>query len=301
MEILENILLAPYTGFKIGGPAKFFCIVKTKDDCIDALEYARNSSLKVFILGSGTNLLVSDSGFDGLVIRNSLKEIFFDNGLITAGAGLTLAEIFVFATQNSRIGFERMATVPGTLGGALYNNAHYLDDLISNYIVSVDVYDSTSPSKIKTLSMDQLDFKYDSSKIKTDSLVVLSALIKLPEGDVDASKKYYLELLKKRGDTQPYGTMNAGCMFQNVSKEGNELLVAAPGNHGVSAGWLIDQAGLKGKAVGNIEVSTKHGNFFINRGKGTAADVEKLIELCKESVYNKFKVDLELEIKILKN
>jgi UDP-N-acetylmuramate dehydrogenase len=299
ITIKENILLAPYTGLKVGGPATLFVAVRTIQELIEALDYAHAQKLEYFVLGSGTNLLITDKGFAGLVIKDEIKLLEYQNDLITAGCGLTLPEIHLFGHRHGRIGFEKMATVPGTLGGALYSNAHYLDDLISNYVVSVDVYDSSQAGRIQTIAKDALAFAYDTSLIKTQNLVAVSACLKLPEGDTTESKGYYLELIKKRGASQPYGTITAGCIFQNVPKTDDLALVNAPGHHGISAGWLIEQAGLKGVKIGGAEVSPKHCNFIVNTGQASAQDILDLIALVKEKVYTKFNVTLELEIKVL--
>lgn len=289
-KIQENVELAKYTSFRIGGPARYFIEAKTIDDIIFAADFAKQKGLPIFLLGGGTNLLVQDAGFKGLVIRNQAKGIEMQDGLVIASTGVVLPEIHNFANKNGLIGFEKLATVPGTLGGALYNNAHWSDDLLSNYVQWVDVL---SGGNIVRMNVEDLEFAYDSSVFKTKGLVALRAALKLPIGDISASKAKFLEYIKSRTETQPYGTLNSGCMFQNVQQK------LGPGNHGTSAGYLIDQVGLKGATVGDAEVSVKHGNFFINKGGASSADIIKLAELCRQKVKEKFGVDLEYEIKII--
>lgn len=294
----ENIELSKYTSFRIGGPASFFVEAKTDADFISALSFSREQNLPFLVLGGGTNILIKDQGFKGLVIRSQSKNLSFEdqgeNGLIIADSGNVLPIINQFANQNGLVGFEKLATVPGTLGGAIYNNAHWKDDLLSKHIQWIEVIDPAEEVlSVKHLDIKDLDFKYDSSLIKTKNLIALRAAILLSKGDVTESKKTYVEYLKSRTESQPYGTLNSGCMFQNIAEN------LGPGNHGTSAGYLIDQAGLKGLKIGGAQISEKHGNFFINTGNASSDDILKLAETCREKVRDKFGVDLEFEVKIV--
>ncbi|MDB4940108.1 MAG: UDP-N-acetylenolpyruvoylglucosamine reductase [Candidatus Doudnabacteria bacterium] len=290
----NNVQLAKFTSFRIGGPAKYFVEAKTDNDIVEALSFANENKLKFFVLGSGTNILVQDQGFDGVVIRNQLKDLKLEDGLVVADSGLLLVLINQFANKNGRVGFEKLSTVPGTLGGALYNNAHWQDDLLSYYVQWVEVIDPADPGlKIQRLTKEQLDFGYDSSLIKKKNLVALRAALLLPEGDVEQSRKTMLSYMKSRSDSQPYGTANSGCMFQNIPQ------TLGPGNHGTSAGYLIDQAGLNGMRVGDAVISEKHGNFFINEGHAKSGDILKLAEIAREKVKAKFGVNLEFEVKVI--
>ncbi len=294
----ENIELSKYTSFRIGGPASFFVEAKTDADFLQALNFSREHQLPFLVLGGGTNMLINDKGFKGVVIRNQSKNLSFEDqgeyGLVTSDTGNVLAMINQFANKNGLIGFEKLATVPGTLGGAIYNNAHWKDDLLSKHIQWVDVINPEDQElKVTRLSIEELDFKYDSSVIKTKNLIALRAGILLSKGDVAESKKTYTEYMKNRSESQPYGTLNSGCMFQNITQN------LGPGNHGTSAGYLIDQAGLKGLKIGGAQISEKHGNFFINTGNASSDDILKLAETCKVKVKEKFGVDLEFEVKIV--
>ncbi len=289
-----NIQLAKFTSFRIGGPAKYFVEAKNDQDFVEALKFAKQTNLPFFVLGSGTNILIQDKGFDGVVIRNQMKEIRMDGDWVVAETGLGLVLINQFANKNGRVGFEKLTTVPGTLGGAIYNNAHWKDDLLSNYIAWVEVIDPEDPElKVERLSLEQLNFGYDSSLIKQKNLIALRAALNLPTGDVEQSRKLLLEYLKTRHESQPQAVGNCGCVFQNVQQN------LGPGNHGTSAGYLIDQVGLKGMRIGDAVISEKHGNFFINQGNASSDDVIKLAELCKQKVKEKFDVELEYEVKII--
>ncbi len=294
----ENIKLSKYTSFRIGGLASFFVDVKTDDDFLTAFKFSKEKNLPFLILGGGTNMLISDKGFPGVVIRSQGRGLTFEdhgeNGLIISDTGNVLPIINQFANQNGLVGFEKLATVPGTLGGAIYNNAHWKDDLLSNHVQWVEVIDPIAEDiSVKRLNIKELDFKYDSSLVKTKNLIALRAAILLPKGDVAESKKTYTEYLKTRTESQPYGTLNSGCMFQNVTQN------LGPGNHGTSAGYLIDQVGLKGLKIGGAQISEKHGNFFINTGDATSDDILKLAETCRQRVKEKFGVELEFEVKIV--
>lgn len=294
MDIQSDIKLANFTSFRIGGAAKYFVEARSTEELRAALEYALQNNLRYFVLGGGTNMLVQDQGFPGLAIKNIAKGKSVEDGLVVAETGNTLAEINIFANNNGFVGFEQLATVPGTLGGAIYNNAHYLNSLLSDFIAWVEVLVvENGKVGLKRIAKEQLSFTYDSSKIKTENLIAVRAGLKLQSGDIKQSRQNLLELIKKRNSSQPYGTMNSGCMFQNVKEQ------IGPGYHGTSAGYLIDQCGLKGAKVGDAEISTVHGNFFINTKNASSEDILKLAEMCQNAVREKFHVNLEFEIKII--
>ncbi len=290
----SNIQLAKFTSFRIGGPAKYFVEAKNSQDFIEAVKFAQQSQLSFFVLGSGTNILIQDQGFDGVVIRNQMKSIDMDGELIIAETGLGLVLINQFANKHGRVGFEKLTTVPGTLGGAIYNNAHWKDDLLSNYIEWVEIIDPRDPDlRVQRLGLKELAFGYDDSLIKAKGLIALRAALRLPLGDITKSRELLMEYLKIRHQSQPQGAGNCGCVFQNIQQS------LGPGNHGTSAGYLIDQVGLKGHQIGDAKISEVHGNFFINQGNASSNDVIKLAELCKEKVKEKFGVELEYEVKII--
>ncbi len=289
-----NVSLAKFTSFRIGGPAKFFVAAKNQKDFVKALDFAHQNNLPFLVIGGGTNILVRDQGFDGVAVRNLSREIKLEDNLIVADSGVAMALINQFANQNGFVGFEKLATVPGTLGGAIYNNAHWQDDLLANHIAWVEVIDPDQrEAKVQKLNRQQMNFAYDTSLVKQKGLIALRAALQLPKGDIAESKKILLQYLKSRSSSQPYGTMNSGCIFQNVPEQ------IGPGKHGTSAGYLIEKAGLKGTKIGAAEISEKHGNFFINTGNASSADILKLAELCREKIKKQFGVELEFEVKII--
>jgi UDP-N-acetylmuramate dehydrogenase len=281
MIIKENVNLAKFSSFKVGGPAARFAEVHTEDEMAEALA---SSGEKFFVLGGGTNTLFNDAGYTGTVIKNLMKQIkLHERDIIEAETGVTLVEINAFANSHGLVGFEKMATVPGTLGGALYNNAHWLETLLADFVVSVSALslENGKVEKVELLPGD-LRFSYDHSVFKERQVVALGAKLQLAKGDVGKARADLLGYLRKRAEAHPYGTMNCGCMFQNVD--------------GTSAGYLIDQCGLKGAKIGGAEVSTKHANFFINSGGATSADIAALVKLCQDRVKEKFGFDLKLEV-----
>ena len=293
----KKVNLSKYTSFKVGGPATEFTEATSPEEMAKAIAAAVQSGRRFFVLGGGTNTLFTDHGYDGVVIRNAMRKItLHTGGIIVAETGASLAEINVFANRHGLVGFEKMATVPGTLGGGLYNNAHWLDNLLSDFVVSVDALKVSSDGSTENVKLLQphLHFGYDHSIFREESVVALSATLQLREGDTAASRAEFLGYLKKRSEMHPYGTMNCGCMFQNV--KGN----IGPGHGGTtSAGYLIDQCGLKGTKIGGAQISEKHANFFINTGAATSADIEALVKLCQDRVRSKFGVDLELEVHVV--
>lgn len=275
-EIKKNVLLKNYTTFKIGGPAKYFCQTKTKEELIKAIQWAKKEKLPFFILGGGSNLLVSDKGYRGVVIKiqnskfkiqNSKKEIFCE-------AGIPLAKLVPF-------GLEWAVGIPGTVGGAIYGNAGSFGKSMRDVVKEVEVFD-TETEEIKIFKKKDCQFSYRDSLFKKNKhLIILSAKIKKRKSNPQKIKKY-LDYKKK---TQPLNFPSAGSIFKNPQ--------------GFSAGQLIEKCNLKGKRMGNVKISEKHANFIVNLGNGKAKDVKKLINLIKKQVRNQFGIILEEEIQYL--
>lgn len=258
MNFRKNILLKKYTTFKIGGPAKYFFEAKTKIELISALKLAKEKNLPFFILGGGSNLLVSDQGFNGLVIK----------------FGQPLS---AYVTK----GLEWAIGIPGTIQAAVWGNAGAFGGSMADVVKSVEVLDINS-LKIKILKNKDCKFAYRDSVFKQKkNLIILSVEIKTKKSSLKKIKEY----LAHRKKTQPLNFPSAGSVFKNPV--------------GLSAGKLIQDCNLKGKKIGNVQVSEKHANFIINLGNGQAKDVIKLIKLIKEKVKNKFGIVLEEEIQLL--
>lgn len=286
--------LAPYTYFKIGGPADYFVIVKTSQELKEIILLAETAKTPWVILGGGSNILVGDLGFRGLVIKNEAESMVVSNGTLTAESGVKMAKLAAFANENGLAGLEVFMSVPGTLGGAVFNNSHFrpekgefIGDLVESaeiLLINRGIYRNLEEfkSEIRTVDRDWFRFGYDYSRLQDEPGVILKVKFKLKKTDPEKLKKRSMELLKERNSRQPLGQSSCGCMFKN------------PEN--LSAGQLIDNAGMKGKKVGRAMVSDKHANFVINTGGAKASEVLELMNLIKETVKNKSGVELEPEI-----
>jgi len=289
--IQKNIPLAPYTTFKIGGPAKYFYVAKTEEDLIGVIKLAKKLKLPFFVLGGGSNLLVSDKGYEGLVINFQFSIFNFQKNKIVAGAGLPLGKLVNISMGKELTGLEWAAGIPGTVGGAIVGNAGAFGKSMGNIVKEVEALDFKT-LKRKKLKNKDCKFGYRDSIFKRKrNLIILSAIFQLRKGNKNEIQKKMKEYLNCRKSKQPLNFPSAGSIFKNPS--------------GFSAGELIEKCGLKGKKIGNVKISEKHANFFINLGNGgnlpaaRAKDVIKLIKLIKKKVKNKFKIDLEEEIQLL--
>lgn len=284
LDIKENTPLAPYTVFKIGGPARFFCEVKNKEELAEAAGFAKVKSMPVFILGAGSNVLVSDEGFGGLVIKMNLQGFMAYGLRLTAGAGVSMARAVNFAVDRELGGFEWGVGIPGTIGGSVFGNAGCYSGEMKDVVEAVEIFDGTN---FKTLENEKCKFGYrDSIFKKRPGWIIVSAALGLAPGGAKESRAKILEYSKKRALTQDIGSECAGCIFKNFNSD-------------LPAGFLIDKAGLKGRRVGGAVVSSKHANFIVNSGEATARDIRELIELVKSEVQKKHGVLLEEEIRIV--
>jgi len=280
-------LLKNYTTFQIGGPAKYFCITKNKTELIEAIKIAKKLKLPFFVLGGGSNLLINDKGFNGLLIKNEARSFKIKKENIIAESGAILDRIVKKATEVGLSGLEKGTGIPGTLGGAVYGNAGWPRGgwQIGDFVKEAEIL---MPSgKIKKVGKEWFSFKYRNSRLKkmrNKKPVILEVVLKLKKGNLKDLKKKREEILKIRSKKVPVG-FSAGSIFKNPPKK--------------AAGYLIEKCGLKGKKIGEVQVSKKHANFIINLGDGKARDVKKLINLIKRKVKSKFGADLEEEIQYL--
>lgn len=281
-RVKRNEILAPYTYFRIGGPADLFVTVKSAQELKEIILLAESSEVPWFILGGGSNILVGDLGFRGLVIKNEADAVSVNGGELTAESGITMSKLAAFANESGLSGLQMFMSVPGTLGGAIYNNSHYRPDrgeFIGNLVESVEIL---YKGRQVTVDRDWFMFGYDYSRLQDEPGVVLRVKFKLKKADPEKLKASSMELLRDRNSRQPIGQLSCGCMFKNPS--------------GFSAGELIDRAGMKGKRVGGAVVSEKHANFIVNTGGAKAGEVLELMDLIKKTVKTKSGIDLEPEI-----
>ncbi len=304
LEIKQNIPLAPFTTFKIGGPAKFFAEVKNAEELSEAIEYTRKNNLKFFVLGGGSNILVSDDGFDGLVICIKDVKCEIRDTKIECGAGTLLSQAVNLAKENSLTGLEWAVGIPGTIGGAITGNAAAYGSDISSAVESVKIID-ISKKEIKTVDFnnDDCNFGYRDSIFKqNNSRIILSCELVLEKGEKEDISKKMEEIRKQRNGKIPQG-LSAGSFFQNPETEKKWLIErfekekgVACRNNKVPAGWLIEEVGFLGKKVGGVNVSENHGNFIVNLGNGTAHDIVILSSLIKQKVRVELGVQLREEI-----
>ncbi len=284
-KIKNKVSLAGYTSFKIGGAARFFFEPKSLKDLKEVLIAAKKLKVKIFILGSGSNILVDDLGLDGLVIKLSSKffqDFHRDGNYIIAGSGLKLSKLILFTKEQGLSGLEFFTGIPGTLGAAVMGNAGAWAKSIGKLVNQVQVLDYNG--NLKLLKKQDLKFVYRKSNL--NKYIIISVKFKLDSLDkkiIDASIKEYL---LKRNKTQKTSLPNAGCIFKNPKHN--------------FAGRLIDQCGLKGKARGQAAISKLHANFILNTNKAKSSDVLYLMHLMQKRVKEKFKINLEPEIKIWK-
>ena len=285
MKFQRNISLAKYTTFRIGGQAKYFFIAKTKKDLILAIQEAKRKKLPFFILGNGSNILISDKGFDGLVIKIQNSKFKILNSKIIAGAGVHLGKLVNESAVKRLSGLEWAIGIPGTVGGAVYGNAGAFKKSMGDVVKEVEVYD-TKNQEFKILKNKNCKFGYRDSIFKHNkNLIIVSATIKLKKGNKKEIKKKIKEYLNYKKKTQPLSFHSAGSIFKNSKN--------------FSAAELIERCNLKGKKIGKAKISEKHANFIINLGGAKAEDVIKLINLIKKSVKNKFGIILKEEIQYL--
>ena len=281
---LMNESLKKHTTYGIGGPADLMIFPKSKQDLIKVIEIINENKIQLTILGSGSNVLVSDNGIRGAVIslKNSLKQIEVDDNILYAECGTMLGKIVKHAVKNNLIGLENLNGVPGTLGGALIMNAGAWGGEISENLIHVEVINSKS--EIQKIQKKDLNFSYRQSSFNKDD-ILLSAKFNLKKADKDIIKENFIEAQSGRKKSQPLNKRSAGSLFKN------------PKNN--SAGKLLDEAGLKGFSIGDAKISEKHANFFINDGDATSKDMLMLIKKAHKEVKDKFNINLSLEVKLM--
>lgn len=283
---LINEPLKNHTSFKIGGDAKVFFMPESVSDIADALKVCRENKFPYYILGNGTNILFSDKGYNGVIINifNKFNQVYLENeNTINAQSGALLSSIANIALNNSLSGMEFASGIPGALGGAVYMNAGAYGGEMKDIVLSADVLDKDG--NIRTLDNNEMGFQYRSSNAEKEGFIVLSAKLQLKKGNKEEIKSKMYELNSQRKEKQPLEMPSAGSTFKR------------PEGH--FAGKLIMESGLRGYSIGGAMVSEKHCGFVVNTGNATCKDVLLLIEHVKKTVYDKFNVMLEPEVRII--
>lgn len=282
----ENVTLAPYTSARIGGPADVLVTANSADELAETVACLWNLETHFVLLGGGSNVLIGDRGVRGVVVLNRAKAVRFDPGeppAVWAESGVIFSNLAHRAAAQGFAGLEWAASVPGTLGGAVYGNAGAFGGDMAGNLIQAEVQTRNGR---ETWPVERLGYGYRTSVLKRGEAqaIVLSACLRLEKSMPETVALKMQEITERRKLTQPPGA-SMGSMFKNP-----------PGD---SAGRLIEAAGLKGTRIGNAEVSPKHANFFINHGETRAADVYALIQLAQKAVLEKFGVQLELEVELI--
>jgi UDP-N-acetylmuramate dehydrogenase len=286
----KDIELAQYTTFKIGGKADYFYRAKSIDGLVESIKSAKKENLPFFILGNGSNTLISDSGFRGLVIKMEYNFIEkpTENEII-AGAGTLLSTLLFESIKYDLTSLEWAIGIPGTIGGAICGNAGAYGQSISNLIKSVEILD-TENLKIENKDAEFCEFKYRESIFKNNNrYIILSAVFEFQKGNKEEIDKTIKAYILQRQEKNPLGP-SAGCVFKNIQK----------GEEKISVGQLIEKCGLKGKILGGAQISDKHANFIVNINNAKCTDVLGLIDLAKKAVKSEQGFEIKEEIVILK-
>ncbi|HAO81631.1 MAG: UDP-N-acetylenolpyruvoylglucosamine reductase [Candidatus Veblenbacteria bacterium RIFOXYC2_FULL_42_11] len=306
--VQTRVKLAPYTNFKIGGPAKFLFEAKTSEQLIKAVQVANEFKLPLLILGGASNVLVADKGYNGLVVLVRNNQWKIEGERVTAEAGVNLGFLVQQTVNKGLSGFEPLVAVPGTIGGAIFGNAgvpQVPKGFIGDWVESVTV---CRDDKLILLNREECGFGYRQSAFKQTNDIILSAVFNLKIGSKEQSQELIKKYIAARKG-QPYNKPSSGCIFMNVSITdevdvrkkfaGEEKLDEFIKRGQLPSSWLIDKAGLKGKTIGGIQVSEDHANYLINIGGGTAEQVVQMISYIKQQVRDKFGFQLQEEVRYL--
>ncbi len=306
MKIKNNVPLANYTTFKIGGDAKYFCTVNSESELQEAIRWAKENKLDFFILSGGSNILFSDNGFDGLVIKMDLhNEISTRNTTVSVSAGMSLKRFLEFLAMNSMAGFENLYGIPGSVGGAVRGNAGAFGVEIKDRLTKARIYD-TDNDLFFELNNEELHFDYRHSAIKEKpTLVITQAEFEFCRGSEYEIREVMFNTVKEREKRQLQNVKAAGSFFKNpqAPKEVQKLFEEDKGvkskDGRVPAGWLIDKLGLKGKKIGGAMVSETSANYLLNHKDATSEEILALAEEIKEKVKEAFDINLEEEVSIV--
>ena len=279
-SVLENIDLKKYNTYGIGGIAKYMVFPSSEEKLVKLLDYIKNEKMSWYILGGGSNVIIPDEDYVGVIINlKELNNYEFDKDVINVGSGISLGKLVNVMLDAGYTNLSSLMGIPGLLGGAIIGNAGAYGTSIFDYIISVKFIDEDG--NIKELNKEEIKYDYRWTEFKEKKVIVLSAKIRCINGPVAEAKEKIKENLEKRKKSQPLEYKNAGSVFRN------------PPSH--AAGYLIEHSGLKGITVGGAKVSEKHANFIINFNNATSRDIIKLVELIKSKVKDVYNVELELE------
>lgn len=304
--VREKERLALHTTLKIGGEAEFFYDALTPGDLLYAVKIASYFGVPYEILAGGSNVLISDNGFNGLVIKTKGNKLNFEGDTIEVESGASLPVVMAKTSLRGLSGLEWSAGIPGTIGGALFGNAGSFGISISDIVESVDVYDPEK-DEAKTFIKKDCDFYYRNSNFKKSNLVILRCRLNLKRGDKESISETIKNNLRYKRDNHPIGIFSAGCVFKNVDKKSikdnshfaGEISGKLNSLGYIPAGLLIEMAGFRGYDIGDVMVSKKHANFILNKKGARAEQMIYLINQIKRKIKDQFGVVLEEEIRYI--
>jgi UDP-N-acetylmuramate dehydrogenase len=312
IQVQEHIPIALFTVYKIGGSARYFTEVRTADEVREAIRFGRDKGVPFFILGAGSNILVSDQGYEGILIHMATSGISQNNVLLRLDAGVKMAQAVAASVKSGLAGFEWGIGIPGSVGGSVRGNAGCFGNEMGDVVHAVEVLDTDDTAlPIKIFSNSECEFGYRHSIFKLHpAWVVLSVTLELRLDEPKKIQERVLTITKERNEKQDIGTKSCGCIFKNISweetgKSKEDLLRSfsefetIEDRKNIPASFLIDRAGLKGVREGGVVISPKHANFFVNEGNASAEDVRRLVERIKERVKETYGLELHEEIQYL--
>ncbi|MDO8622105.1 MAG: UDP-N-acetylmuramate dehydrogenase [bacterium] len=315
LRVREHEPMARHTNFRIGGPARYYVEARTPEEVTRAVAAARDAAVPWFALGGGSNTLVADAGFDGLVIQLANRGVSVDGTRVTAGAGAISAAVARAAGDAGLTGFEWAISLPGTIGGAVRGNAGCFGGETKDCVESVAVLDASGVNcQVSIVAAADCGFRYRHSIFKEHpEWIILEVTLALTTGNPAECQRRMDEHLSRRKTKQPLERPSAGCLFANVefetlnAEQVQRLDAATDGawravvhdDGQIPTGWLIERLGLKGHRIGNVMISEKHGNFVINLGGGTATDVLALIAVVKNRARETYGIELREEVQRL--
>ena len=282
-NVFVNEKMSKHTSFKVGGIADFFVIANDVKELIYILKLAKELKIKTYILGNGTNIVVKDEGFRGIIIKSNFKNLKIEDDKIIAGAGVSVALLSEYAYRSQIKGYEFISGIPGTVGGAVKMNAGAYGSEIKDVLISTTYLDEKY--NIKEIKNNEHDFSYRKSIFENKKWIILESTFKVEKGNKEEIKQKRQEIATVRQEKQPLDMPNAGSIF----KRGDDFLPAK----------LIDEAGLKGYTIGGAQISKKHAGFIVNTGNASAQNIIDLIKHIQTTIKDKFDKDLELEVIII--
>ncbi len=305
MQFQDNYPLKNITTLGIGGPAKKFVAVKTKEDLIEAIQYAKDQKLSFLLVGGGSNLLVADEGIDALIIQNKITDISHLGGVtIQVASGTLLQKLVDFTIQNGLAGLQNLAGIPGTVGGAVYGNAGAYGQTISDHLTTISAL-NTDNTIIEQFKNSDCNFNYRDSIFKKNKFPILEVIFRLEPGDTNTLRQEAEDVLSKRLVKYPPGIKCPGSFFKNLvaAQIPQDVLKNIPPEKIVygklPAGALLEEVGAKGQSIDGIEIASYHANLFINQGTGTAKAFYDLAKTYAEAVKEKFGITLEPEVQLI--